>query len=269
MLERPAFNQVLGDPLKLIPMPESLDLDVSRTVYSNYTADTILARFPSLEHAEYQVSSDSTDITDEPIIISIFKSKTTSTVRHPAVYHIHGGGQFFGNRFLGFENVIGYFDSIELDPVFVTVEYRLAPEFPAPAGLEDCYLGLVWLFEHSIEFNIDQDKILICGTSGGGALATASAMLARDRSYPKLCAQMLLTPMLDDRNQTTSAQQFERGTLWCGITNKMAWAHVVGDQDPVSELTAPARATNLKDLPPTYIDVGECEVFRDEVVLYA
>ncbi|KAL6904047.1 alpha/beta hydrolase fold domain-containing protein [Trichoderma evansii] len=156
---------------------------------------------------------------------------------------------------------------------YSSVEYRLAPEYQAPAGLDDCYNGLVWVSKHASELGINPDQLLVYGCSGGGPLAAASVLLARQQQSPPIRAQMLVCPILDDRDNTVSAKQFEHGTVWCGKMNRQAWDLVIGrnmrGSHHVTELIAPARATNLKDLPPTFIDAGECEVFRDEAVAYA
>lgn len=114
---------------------------------------------------------------------------------------------------------------------------------------------------------------MVAGASAGGGLAAGTVLLARDRNGPKLCGQMLLCPMLDDRSSTASAAQFERerGT-YCTAQNKKAWECVLGDQigqDDVSMYIAPMRATDLSRLPPTFVDVGGAEPFRDEAVAYA
>jgi acetyl esterase/lipase len=160
----------------------------------------------------------------------------------------------------------------EHDAVFVTVEYRLAPEFPGPTPVKDCYAGLVWTAEHADELGIDPDRLLIAGASAGGGLAAGCALLARDRNGPRLCAQMLMCPMPDDRSVTVSSSQIDGvGNLDRG-DNLMGWTALLGDRrgtDDVSVYAAPARATDLSGLPPAFIDCGSVEVFRDEDVAYA
>jgi acetyl esterase/lipase len=158
------------------------------------------------------------------------------------------------------------------DAVAVTVEYRLAPEFPDPYPVEDCYAALVWTAEHAVEFGIDADRLMIAGVSAGGGLAAGCALLARDRGGPKLTGQVLLCPMLDDRDRTVSSAQYEGIGLWDRASNVMGWTALLGERratDDVSIYASPARATDLSGLPPAFIDCGSAEVFRDEDVAYA
>lgn len=156
----------------------------------------------------------------------------------------------------------------ELDAVFVSVEYRLAPEHPDPAPVEDCYASLVW----AAELGFDPTKLVISGGSAGGGLAAGTSLLARDRGGPPLAAQVLIYPMIDDRNETVSSHQIDGTGVWDRGSNDTGWDALLGDRrktDQVSIYAAPARATDLSNLPPTFIDVGTSEVFRDEDVAYA
>jgi acetyl esterase/lipase len=103
--------------------------------------------------------------------------------------------------------------------VAVTVEYRLAPEFPDPMPLEDCYSGLVWTADHTTELGIDPERIVIIGVSAGGGLAAGTALLARDRRGPALAGQLLMYPMLDDRDQTVSTRQIDGVGVWDRSSN--------------------------------------------------
>jgi acetyl esterase/lipase len=158
------------------------------------------------------------------------------------------------------------------DAVAISVEYRLAPENPDPAPIRDCYAGLVWAAAHAGELGFDPERLIIAGGSSGGGLAAGTALMARDRGGPALAAQILVCPMLDDRNQTISSHQIDGIGLWDRRCNDTGWDALLGDRrgtDQVSIYAAPARATDLFGLPPTYIDCGSAEVFRDEDVAYA
>ncbi|AHH20062.1 putative alpha/beta hydrolase family protein [Nocardia nova SH22a] len=175
-----------------------------------------------------------------------------------------------GSRLSGLSSMTSWI--IEHDVVVVSVEYRMAPEFPDPYPVEDCFAGLRWTAEHAVELGIDPDRILVCGASAGGGLAAGIALLARDRQGPAILGQMLLCPMLDDRNQTVSSKQIVGVGIWDGLTNVMAWRALLGERqgtDEVSIYAAPARATDLSALPPAFIECGSVEVFRDEDVSYA
>lgn len=188
----------------------------------------------------------------------------------PGVYYTHGGGMFMGNRFLGAEQLAAWVD--ELGVVVVTVEYRLAPEHPDPAPVEDCYAGLAWTAANAAEIGIDPTRLVITGESAGGGLAAGTALLARDRGGPALAGQLLIYPMLDDRDETFSTEQFDGVGLWDKGSNLAGWTALLGERRgtaSVSHYAAPARAEDLSGLPPTFIDVSSTETFRDESVAYA
>ncbi|KRE25840.1 alpha/beta hydrolase [Agromyces sp. Soil535] len=188
----------------------------------------------------------------------------------PGIYHTHGGGMIVGDRFVG---IAAIFDWIErFDAVCVTVEYRLAPEFPDPFPVEDCYAGLVWTAEHAEELGIDPARLIIAGGSAGGGLAAGVSLMARDRGGPALAGQVLICPMLDDRDASVSTRQIDGVGVWDRTSNVTGWSALLGDRrgtDAVSIYAAPARATDLSGLPPAFIDCGSAEVFRDEDVAYA
>jgi acetyl esterase/lipase len=115
----------------------------------------------------------------------------------PGIYHTHGGGMVLGTNRTGADELALWVD--EVGVVAVSVEYRLAPEHPHPAPVEDCYAGLLWTGEHCGELGIDPSRLIIAGSSAGGGLAAGTALMARDRGGPPLSHQILMCPMLDDR----------------------------------------------------------------------
>lgn len=188
----------------------------------------------------------------------------------PAIYHVHGGGMVIGNRRLGVETFLPYVAGGSA--VVVSVEYRLAPEHPDPAPVEDCYAGLVWTAKNAADLGADPERIMIAGTSAGGGLAAGTALLARDRAFPRLSHQILICPMLDDRLETHSSRMLDEEGLWDRNANLFGWTALLGDRrggPDVSPYAAPARAEDLTDLPRTYIDTGSAETFRDETLTYA
>lgn len=188
----------------------------------------------------------------------------------PGVYHIHGGGMVVGDNRVGLDTLLDWMDAVPV--VVVSVEYRLAPEHPHPAPVEDCYAGLVWTAEHAAELGIDAEKLLIAGASAGGGLAAAVALMARDRGGPRLAAQVLMCPMLDDRAITHSSRELVGEATWDSISNATGWTALLGAAaggPGVDSYAAPARELDLTGLPPAFIDVGSVETFRDEDVDYA
>ncbi|MFM9500314.1 alpha/beta hydrolase [Streptomyces galilaeus] len=204
------------------------------------------------------------------LLLSVFR-RTDHVTPGPAFFFTHVGGLIFGDRFVGIAPIVNYVE--QLDAVVVTVEYRLAPENPAPAQVEDAYAALKWTAEHAGELGFDPAKLITVGGSAGGGLAAAITLKARDDSDgPALAGQLLMYPMLDDRNETVSSHQIDGIGVWDRTSNFTGWNAVLGDRrgtDDVSIYEAPSRATDLSGLPPTYLEVGSAEVFRDEVVAYA
>lgn len=203
------------------------------------------------------------------IVVTVIKKRGHAGTG-PGIYHIHGGGMIIGDRSLGAVQLADWVE--RYDAVAVTVEYRLAPEFPDPYPVEDSYAGLVWTADHAAELGIDPERLIVVGGSAGGGLAAGVALLARDRSGPPLAGQLLMCPMLDDRDASVSTAQIDGVGVWDRASNVVGWTALLGDRkgtDDVSIYAAPARATDLSGLPSTFIDCGSAEVFRDEDVAYA
>ncbi|PZG12840.1 alpha/beta hydrolase [Nonomuraea aridisoli] len=188
----------------------------------------------------------------------------------PGLYWIHGGGMIIGVPELDDAMLVEHVERLGI--VAVSVEYRLAPEHPHPAPVEDCYAGLAWVAKNAAELGLDPARLAVGGASAGGGLAAATALLARDRGGPEPAFQLLICPMLDDRDDTPSSHQFAEAVVWDREANRFGWRALLGDRaggDDVPPYAAPARATDLAGLPPAFVDVGELEVFRDECADYA
>ncbi|GHI03415.1 esterase [Streptomyces cellostaticus] len=188
----------------------------------------------------------------------------------PVIYHVHGGGMVLGDNRAGVDGPLAW--AYELGAVVVSVEYRLAPEHPHPAPIDDVYAGLLWTVRHAKEIGGDPDRIVLAGASAGGGLTAALALLLRDRQGPPVIGQLLMCPMLDDRNDTVSSHQMAGLGVWDRTANETGWTALLGEHrggPDVSPYAAPARASDLSGLPPAFLDVGSAETFRDEVVAYA
>ena len=207
------------------------------------------------------------DRPDLPVLIC-----APAGVARPAavLYWLHGGGMVLGNNREGAGEFLDWARRCGL--LVVSPEYRLAPETPHPGPVEDCYAGLEWVARHGGEFGADPGRIIVAGVSAGGGLAAALALMARDRGGPPLLGQLLLCPMLDDRNASGSAVQMTGRDVWDRTSNATAWTALLGAAaggPRVDAYAAPARCEDLSGLPPAFLDVGSAETFRDEVVAYA
>ena len=179
----------------------------------------------------------------------------------PALYWIHGGGM-----------VLLSADSDDFpcatraaanNCLVASVDYRLAPENPHPALINDCFAGLSWLGSNAADLGIDPDRIMIGGASAGGGLAAGTALKARDEGGPNLTAQLLVFPMLDHRNETPSSHAIHDTRVWNRAANVAAWEAYLGGGAP-DAYASPTTADDLSGLPPAFINVGTFDMFLDE-----
>lgn len=203
---------------------------------------------------------------DNPEIrVRVYEPKKRTGIL-PGLLYIHGGGMIMGSPELTDSTCYSYTKSINC--VIVSVQYRLAPEHPFPAGPEDCYAALEWFYENAHILGVDSSRIGIAGASAGGGLTLAVSLMARDRKGPPLLFQMPLYPMIDDRNITPSSYEITDKRVWCRDSNIRAWEMYLPSvqQADVSPYAAPSRATDFSSLPPTYTCVGDLDPFRDETL---
>lgn len=186
----------------------------------------------------------------------------------PALLWLHGGGYVFGSAHMTDRRQAEM--ALAVGCVIVSVDYRLAPEHPFPAALHDAFAALHWLFQEAATLNVDTTRIAVGGASAGAGLATTLARYVRDRSDIRLCFQLLVYPMLDDRNDTPSSQCTTDGRVWNRQNNLDAWDAYLGAQrDVPPDYAVPIRAADLASLPPAYICVGSIDLFVDEDMNYA
>lgn len=205
--------------------------------------------------------------------VLVFHPTPQNRQEMPAILYIHGGGMIAGTP----EMQAGTLHRLAQDTgaLVVSVDYRLAPETPFPGGLEDIYAALVWLHGHARELGVAADRIMVMGDSGGGCLAAATALLARDRGEVPLCGQFLIYPMLDLRTGGLDSLSDDPTTgefVWTRAQNRHAWAAVRGtlrEDDPRFGYLSPAFMKDLSGLPPTIITTGALDLFRDEDVAFA
>lgn len=189
----------------------------------------------------------------------------------PAILHAHAGGFVMGapemtdidNRLLAHD----------LQCAIFSVDYRLAPESPYPAAMQDVYSVLAWLHDNADTLGLDSKRIGIKGESGGGGIAAAVALYTRDQNGPKLAFQHLIYPMIDDRTAVRTDLPAHAGEFfWTQEHNLFGWESLLGatpGADDVSPYAAAARAQNLSGLPRTYISVGDLDLFCEENIEFA
>jgi acetyl esterase/lipase len=188
----------------------------------------------------------------------------------PALLWMHPGGFVIGS--IEMDDQMARQLAKDVGCVIVSVNYRLAPEHPYPEPLEDCYAVLKCLGSNAATLNIDADKIAVGGASAGGGLAAGLTLLARDRGGFRPSFQLLIYPALDDSNIEPASDTVEENLFWSRDNSRIGWdAYLNGKAATanVSEYAAPARATDLSDMPDTFIAVGTADMLMAENIAYA
>jgi len=267
----PEIEAILAPIIKAkgnIPAPAIGDIDARRVTFYN-----MLGAFNSghpvpedvVMQDYYAQTAD-----NHPLLLRWYtkKSANPSTSNSPAVVYIHGGGMILGSV-SHWEHIVARYVSASGVP-FLSVEYRYAPDYLHPTPLEDAFCGLTWLRDHASELNVDPASIAIMGDSAGGGIAAGVALLSRDRHFnPPIAKQILIYPMLDDRTIIPDPNIVPFAT-WTYEDNKTGWGALFGSGSVlVSPYAAPARMVDLAGLPPTYIEVGQLDIFLNEDIEYA
>lgn len=267
--ERPAsyaIDEELAPLLPLLPTVDITDPVVAREAIAAFTeAGGLEAR---VDRTGLTISDHLVPAPDGPdVVVRVYRPEERAEQRAGLVY-IHGGGFVIGTIETEEMNTIALVRNLGV--VAASVDYRLAPEHPFPAGLDDCTAVLGWLHRRAEDFGIDATRIGVYGQSAGGGLAAALALRARDRGGPQICFQFLGMPELDDRLDTPSMRAFVDTPMWNRPNAVLSWRHYLGELDgDVPYEAAPARAADLSGLPPAYICAMEFDPLRDEAVDYA
>ncbi|WP_193608276.1 alpha/beta hydrolase [Nocardioides lijunqiniae] len=264
---RPDLDPELLALLATLPQAPALSPETLPMIrpYAVVPPETALAGSTADRREVTITSADGTSIA----LTVLTPSGAPSGAAAPCIYWVHGGGMVMGDRYSQIDIPLEWL--VRFGAVVVSVDYRLAPEASGTTLVDDCYAGLVWTAEHAAELGVDPTRLVVAGTSAGGGLAAGTALLARDRSGPALAAQVLICPMLDHRNTSVSSHQYDGPAVWSRDANAFGWESVLGglgDRE-VPAYVSPALAGDLSGLPPTYVDAGSAEVFRDEDVAYA
>ena len=231
------------------------DIVARRAAMSASRAAIPKGSFPQLQVAEYQYPGPENELT-----LRLYRPETVAA-DSPGLIYIHGGGMIMGDLESQDENMREA--ATELNIPIASIDYRKAPEHTYPAAPEDCYAGVSWVFANAQALGMDPSNIGLMGASAGGGLALAVALMLRDRQGPSLKYLLPIYPMIDDRHETTSSNEVVDIGIWDRAGSIEAWNWYLGGAEADS-YAAPARAENLSKLPPTYIDVGDLDLFRDE-----
>lgn len=260
-----ALDEIHGAVLAMLPADL---LDLSDIDQARARLDAALAMMPApplpddVEISEQMVPGHDGD---PEVRIKLYRPTAMATSA-PAIVWIHGGGMVLLNAD-GDDARCALWASSH-GCLVASVDYRLAPETPAPGLVNDCYAALHWVGDNATDLGIDADRIVIGGASAGGGLAAGTALMARDLGGPALAAQLLVYPMLDHSNTTSSSHRIVDTRVWNRDANIAAWAAYLGGGEPTA-YSSPTTARDLVGLPPAYINVGTLDMFVDEDVAYA
>jgi len=256
--------------LKVLPSFDGISdatLDATRKAFIAAIRDVRIRQYPDVAVTTGHVPGPS----GAPPVPVVTYRPVASHPDAPALVYIHSGGIVSGTPEVDDARCRQMVS--ELGMVIFSVDYRLAPEAPYPAAIEDCYAVLKWVHDHAAEQGIDRQRIVIGGDSAGGGLTACLALMARDRAEVAVLFQLLIYPMLDDRTGTTVMPPPVMGEyIWTRAANHYAWNAYLG-QTPgcagVPAYAAAFRAADLSGLPPAYIGVGSLDLFLDEDLDYA
>ncbi len=251
------------DPELLPALDEMPALDITRDNVERVRE--LMAERPQ-PPSTVEVMHDTNLVATENGDVTVHIYRKSEHQNQSALLWVHGGGYLLGNA----EDERARVIAEALDCTVVSVEYRLAPEHPFPAGVNDCFAVLQWMAAESSELNINPARIAIGGASAGGGMSAGVALMNRDKGGVPLAFQLLLYPMIDNLHATESGQ-YENHPIWNQGTSFNAWEMYLDGSpgEAASPYAAASRATDLSGLPPAYICVGSEDLFRDEDVEYA
>jgi acetyl esterase len=260
-----AFDPELLPIVELIPASDLTDVQAGR----DWINALITPLNEGVDTTGIEIEDHATAVRDAAVSMRVYTPAGAPPLTgRPALLDIHGGGFCVGS--IEMEHGFATQVARELDVVVVAVEYRLAPEHPFPAALEDCYAALQWMHEEAVALGIDTERIGVGGQSAGGGLAAATVLLARDQDGPSVCFQFLGIPELDHRLETPSMKTFVDTPMWNRPNAELSWRHYLGaNADTVSPYASPAIASDLRGLPPAYVTTMEFDPLRDEGITYA
>jgi acetyl esterase/lipase len=260
----------LAAVIDLLPKMDLVDPEAARRAFEEILV-AIKVDIPGIETLDIEDRMVPGWEGDPDVPVRVYRpAQASAAARVPGILMIHGGGFVIGS--VEAEHAGAALTAVGTGAVVVSVDYRLAPEHPFPAGLHDCYAALSHLHAEAEALGVDPARLALTGASAGGGLAAATALLARDRGGPPVCFQLLQIPELDDRLQTPSMQTFVDSPMWNRPLAVQSWQAYLGPLYGTADVpayAAPARAEDLSELPPAYISTAENDPLRDEGITYA
>ena len=256
-------SETLAQRMAGVPLPSAGDWRAMRDYGERLTAitDSLLDPQGQVRRTPFQAHAD-----DGTALGLTWFEPPAADMTGSAVLYIHGGGLIMGSVAL-FDRLIATYVADSGVPA-LAVDYRLAPEHPYPVPLDDCHAALTWLVTNASRLGVESDRIGVFGESAGGGLAAGLAMMVHDHDGPPIARQILSYPMLDDRTVVPDPTIADIAD-WTYADNSCAWHAYLGGRVSIPEYAAPARRLNLRGLPPTYLDVGGIDIFRDENTRFA
>jgi acetyl esterase len=235
------------------PAMTEMSPDEARAMYR-----TMSAAMPSPDGVDVEDSSAG----DIPIRIYRNKNERADGKGEPAVVYFHGGGWVIGDL----DTHDGPCRQLALaaNCTVIAVDYRLAPEHPFPASINDCYNATQWVSDNAESLGIDPERISVAGDSAGGNLSASVCIKARDENGPSICFQLLIYPVTDARMNTGSYEENSDGYLLTRESMAWFWNHYIGDDHVANPLASPLAASDLSGLPPACIITAEFDPLRDE-----
>jgi acetyl esterase len=203
---------------------------------------------------------------DGQIKLRIYKPSDSSNL--PLLMFFHGGGFVQGDIDIADLNCRRL--SKHNNCIVVSVDYRLAPEFPFPTPGEDCYAAVLWANEHANSLGADGKRVIVMGDSAGGNLAAVVAMMARDKGGPAISGQVLIYPAVDATLSMNTVNEFGKGYFLTKEMMEWFTKHYCGNENDLKQpYLSPLFASNLTNLPPALIITGEYDPLKGEGELYA
>lgn len=261
-----ALDPELGNQLAILPKLDDPDIHTSRRSLAD-----AMSRLPKPDTTGVTVVQREAPGSHGGQAVPITVYTPDNYARRACVLDVHGGGFTMGSAAMNHAANIRI--ARQLGVPVVSVDYRLAPEHPFPAALDDCYSALRWVQSGGHEDDLGEVSIALHGFSAGAGLCAALALRARDADGPHITFQYLGCPLLDDRLDTRSMQEFTNTPMWTRSMTASSWKSYLGPAHASSiaapAYAAPARAGDLTGLPPTYLSVMTFDPLRDEGIAYA